>query len=32
VVPGEVITKDVLDYVRSGLAAGMAVPTPRTPN
>ncbi|EWM10333.1 aminotransferase class I/II-fold pyridoxal phosphate-dependent enzyme [Kutzneria sp. 744] len=27
-VPGEVITKDVLDYLRSGLAAGMQLPDP----
>ncbi|GHF68893.1 ornithine decarboxylase [Amycolatopsis bartoniae] len=26
VVPGEVLTKDVLSYLRSGLAAGMSVP------
>ncbi len=26
VVPGEVITRDVLSYLRSGLAAGMSVP------
>jgi arginine decarboxylase len=31
VVPGEVITKDVLDYARSGLAAGMTVPDPADP-
>ena len=28
VLPGEVITKDVLDYLRSGLAAGMQLPDP----
>lgn len=28
VLPGEVVTKEVLDYVRSGLAAGMRVPDP----
>lgn len=27
-VPGEVITKEVLDYLRSGLAAGMQLPDP----
>jgi arginine decarboxylase len=27
-VPGEVITRDVLDYLRSGLAAGMQLPDP----
>ncbi|MFI9387704.1 aminotransferase class I/II-fold pyridoxal phosphate-dependent enzyme [Kutzneria sp. NPDC052558] len=27
-VPGEVVTKDVLDYLRSGLAAGMQLPDP----
>jgi arginine/lysine/ornithine decarboxylase len=28
VLPGEVITKDVLDYLRTGLAAGMQLPDP----
>jgi arginine decarboxylase len=28
VLPGEVVTKDVLDYLRSGLAAGMQLPDP----
>jgi arginine/lysine/ornithine decarboxylase len=28
VLPGEVITEEVLDYVRSGLAAGMVLPDP----
>ncbi|MEV0680766.1 ornithine decarboxylase [Actinosynnema sp. NPDC050436] len=28
VLPGEVITREVLDYVRSGLAAGMVLPDP----
>ena len=28
VLPGEVITEDILDYLRSGLAAGMAIPDP----
>lgn len=31
VLPGEVITDDVLDYVRSGLAAGMQLPDPADP-
>jgi arginine/lysine/ornithine decarboxylase len=31
VLPGEVITGDVLDYVRSGLAAGMQLPDPADP-
>ncbi|GAB1509314.1 ornithine decarboxylase [Actinophytocola sp. KF-1] len=28
VLPGEVITREVLDYVRSGLGAGMQIPDP----
>ncbi|GGP54975.1 aminotransferase class I/II-fold pyridoxal phosphate-dependent enzyme [Saccharothrix coeruleofusca] len=28
VLPGEVITREVLEYVRSGLAAGMEIPDP----
>ncbi len=28
VLPGEVITREVLDYARSGLAAGMQIPDP----
>jgi arginine/lysine/ornithine decarboxylase len=28
VLPGEVITDDILDYLRSGRAAGMALPDP----
>jgi arginine/lysine/ornithine decarboxylase len=28
VLPGEVVTKEVLDYLRSGLAAGMQLPDP----
>jgi arginine/lysine/ornithine decarboxylase len=28
VVPGEVLTREVLDYLRSGLAAGMQIPDP----
>ncbi len=28
VLPGEVITKEVMEYVRSGLAAGMQIPDP----
>jgi len=28
VLPGEVITKEILDYLRSGLAAGMQIPDP----
>lgn len=28
VLPGEVITAEILDYLRSGLAAGMAIPDP----
>ncbi len=28
VLPGEVITREVLDYVRSGLSAGMQIPDP----
>ncbi|MFI9008048.1 aminotransferase class I/II-fold pyridoxal phosphate-dependent enzyme [Actinosynnema sp. NPDC053489] len=31
VLPGEVITKEVVDYVRSGLAAGMQLPDPSDP-
>ncbi|KOX18987.1 ornithine decarboxylase [Saccharothrix sp. NRRL B-16348] len=31
VLPGEVITKDVLDYVRTGLDAGMQLPDPSDP-
>ncbi|HEV7908690.1 MAG TPA: ornithine decarboxylase [Pseudonocardiaceae bacterium] len=31
VLPGEVITKPVLDYLRSGLAAGMEIPDPADP-
>jgi arginine/lysine/ornithine decarboxylase len=31
VLPGEVITKPVLDYLRSGLAAGMYIPDPADP-
>jgi arginine/lysine/ornithine decarboxylase len=31
VLPGEVITKEVLEYVRSGLAAGMELPDPADP-
>lgn len=30
-VPGEVITRPVLDYLRSGLAAGMQIPDPADP-
>jgi arginine/lysine/ornithine decarboxylase len=32
VLPGEVITKPVLDYLRSGLAAGMYIPDPADPD
>nr|WP_273377570.1 hypothetical protein [Actinopolymorpha pittospori] len=32
VVPGEVITQTVIDYLRSGLAAGMYVPDATSPN
>ena len=32
VLPGELITKEVLDYVRSGLAAGMQIPDPVDPS
>ena len=32
VLPGEVITSEVLDYVRSGLAAGMQIPDPVDPS
>jgi arginine decarboxylase len=32
VLPGEVITKPVLDYLRSGLAAGMHIPDPADPD
>jgi arginine/lysine/ornithine decarboxylase len=32
VIPGEVITQDVLDYLRSGLAAGMVLPDPTDPS
>jgi hypothetical protein len=28
VLPGEVITREVMDYVRSGLSAGMQIPDP----
>lgn len=28
VLPGEVLTREVLDYARSGLAAGMQIPDP----
>ena len=28
ILPGEVITKEVVDYVRSGLNAGMELPDP----
>ena len=28
VLPGEVITDEVLDYLRTGLAAGMQIPDP----
>jgi arginine/lysine/ornithine decarboxylase len=28
VLPGEVITREVLDYLRSGLGAGMQIPDP----
>jgi arginine/lysine/ornithine decarboxylase len=28
VLPGEVVTIEVLDYLRSGLAAGMQIPDP----
>lgn len=31
VLPGEVINADVLEYVRSGLAAGMEIPDPADP-
>jgi arginine decarboxylase len=31
VLPGEVITEQVLDYVRTGLAAGMQLPDPADP-
>ncbi|HEX6360917.1 ornithine decarboxylase [Actinophytocola sp.] len=31
VLPGEVITQEVLDYVRSGLRAGMQIPDPVDP-
>ncbi|MGW4213516.1 aminotransferase class I/II-fold pyridoxal phosphate-dependent enzyme [Lentzea sp. NPDC004789] len=31
VLPGEVITKEVVDYVRSGLNAGMELPDPADP-
>jgi arginine/lysine/ornithine decarboxylase len=31
ILPGEVITDEVLDYVRSGLAAGMQLPDPADP-
>ncbi|MGW4113500.1 aminotransferase class I/II-fold pyridoxal phosphate-dependent enzyme [Actinosynnema sp. NPDC004786] len=31
VLPGEVITEEVLDYLRSGLAAGMQLPDPGDP-
>ncbi|MBB4907566.1 Orn/Lys/Arg family decarboxylase [Actinophytocola algeriensis] len=30
-LPGEVLTREVLDYVRSGLAAGMQIPDPVDP-
>jgi arginine/lysine/ornithine decarboxylase len=28
VLPGEVINQEVVDYLRSGLAAGMEIPDP----
>lgn len=31
ILPGEVITRPVLDYLRSGLAAGMYIPDPADP-
>jgi arginine/lysine/ornithine decarboxylase len=30
-LPGEVLTREVLDYVRRGLAAGMQIPDPVDP-
>ncbi|GAB2997891.1 ornithine decarboxylase [Amycolatopsis acidiphila] len=32
VLPGEVITREVLDYLRSGLAAGMSIPDAADPS
>ncbi|MFD5827708.1 aminotransferase class I/II-fold pyridoxal phosphate-dependent enzyme [Lentzea sp. NPDC060358] len=32
VLPGEVITQEVVDYVRSGLSAGMQLPDPADPD
>lgn len=32
ILPGEVFTVPVVDYLRAGLAAGMTIPTPPTPS
>jgi arginine decarboxylase len=32
IIPGERITADLLDYLRSGLAAGMQLPDPADPS
>jgi arginine decarboxylase len=32
IIPGERITAELLDYLRSGLAAGMQLPDPADPS